>query len=324
MQSMENLNLPKPVWVRRVVPAALIAGALGLAYLSFDWAIGGLIHNRQTVMVPEVVGKSVTEALTLVSQVRLALIKDGEQYDKRYPAGTIVHQGPPAGMMVREGRVIRIILSQGGETLFVPELLSQPLRNAQTALQNAGLGIGEIEHRPSLRYDKDQVMSTDPPAGSIVSKNTLVNVVVSEGPPSADVLLTPDFAGKHLTDVKSWASAHQVTVSIREESDINKSPQEVLMQAPTADSPLHPGDTLTVVIAATNVSAEGPHVHYEVPQGASDRDIRIMVIDQEGEREVFRQSQAPGTKIDFPVKVNGHARARVLVNGIMVEEQSLQ
>ena len=317
------LGSPGPTH-RRWVPLVLVALAASLVYFSFKWAIGAVIHSRAVVMVPDLNSKSVSEALTLLSQSRLGLIKEGEQFDKRFPAGTIIRQNPPAGMMVREGRLIKITLSQGGETLFVPDLTGQPFRNAQTALQNASLGEGEIERRPSLRFEKDQVMASDPPAAAVVSKNALVNLILSDGPPGSDVLLVPDFIGKTLPEVKSWAASHQIPVSVREEADITKQSGEILMQAPVADSPLHLGDALTVVANTGVISSNGPHVHYEVPQGASDRDIRILVIDGNGEREVFRQAQAPGSKIDFPVNVKGRARARVLVNGILVEEQDLQ
>lgn len=303
----------------------LLVGVVGAAlYFSFDWAMGAVIHNRAAVMVPDLTGKGVPEALSLLSQAHLGMVKESEQFDKNYPAGTVIRQNPPPGMTVREGRVIRITLSQGGETLFVPDLTGQPLRNAQTSLQNAGLSIGEIEHRPSLRFEKDQVMSTDPPSGAVVSKNALVNVVLSDGPPGSDVLLIPDFVGKTLQEVKAWTSSHQVSLTVKEEANINKAEGEILMQTPTGDSPLHPGDPLVVVANTALTSTTGPHVHYDVPQGTSDKDIRILVMDESGEREVFRKSQSPGSRIDFPVEVKGHARARVLVNGIMVEEQELQ
>src|SRR5205814_10482926 len=128
----------------------------------------------------------------------------------RYPAGTILRQTPSAGMMVREGRMIKITLSQGGETLFIPDLAGQPFRNAQTMLQNAGLGVGEVDHRPSLRFEKEQVMATDPPSRAVVSKNALVNIVLSDGPPGSDVLLAPDFVGKTLTELKNWAATRQI------------------------------------------------------------------------------------------------------------------
>src|SRR6185437_12120681 len=141
------------------IPLAALVVATAVVYFSFQWALEAVVHNRQVVMVPDLSGKGVVEALNLLSQTHLGLVKDGEQFDKRFPAGTIIHQNPPAGMMVREGRLVRITLSQGGETLFVPDLVSQPLRNAQTSLQNVGLSMGEIERRPSLRFEKDQVVA---------------------------------------------------------------------------------------------------------------------------------------------------------------------
>jgi len=231
-----------------------------------------------------------------------------------------------AGMPVREGRIIRVTVSQGGETLFVPDLVGQPLRNTQTALQNLGLSVGEIDHRPSLKFEKDQVMASDPPAGAIVVKNGLINLVLSDGPPAADVLLIPDFVGQDLSKAGDWTAAHRMSVSMREESDISKPDGQVLAQSPTGDSPVRSGDTLTVVVNRPGAASagQGPRIYYEAPQGAADRDIRVSVIDETGEREVFRRSQAPGTKVELHVQPKGHARARIFVNGIMVEEQPLQ
>ena len=301
----------------------LIAGA---CYASFQWAIEALIHERKVVQVPDLAGKQVAEALNQLSQIHLGLTKEGEQFDKRFPAGTIVHQTPPAGMSVREGRIVRIMVSQGGETMFVPDLLGQPIRNAQTSLQNVGLSIGEIEHHPSLRFEKDQVMASDPPSGAVVAKNALVNLVVSDGPPAGDVTLTPDFIGKQLADLKSWAATHQVTVSVREDNDITRAAGEVISQAPTADSPIHAGDTLTVVAntAAAGGQGQGPHIHFELPAGENDRDVRVLVIDESGQHEVFRHSQPPGSTIDLPVQVKGRAQAQIFLNGVMVQRQQLQ
>ena len=186
--------------------------------------------------------------LNLLGPLGLGLEKEGEQFDKHFPAGTIVRQTPAAGMPVREGRIMRVTVSQGGETLFVPDLVGQPLRNTQTALQNLGLSVGEIEHRPSLKFEKDQVMATDPPAGAIIAKNGLVNLVLSDGPPAADILLIPDFVGQDLAKAKEWAAAHQMSVSMREEANISRPDGEILLQSPTADSPVRAGDTLTVVV----------------------------------------------------------------------------
>jgi beta-lactam-binding protein with PASTA domain len=313
--------------IRKWGPLVILGLLVVVGYMAFDWAMGAVIHSRKVVQVPDLSSKAVNDALNVLSSLGLGLEKEGEQFDKRFPAGAIVHQTPAPGMPVREGRIIRVTLSQGGETLFVPNLIGQPLRNTQTALQNLGLSVGEIERRPSLKFEKDQVVTTDPPAGAIISKNGLVNLVLSEGPPAADVVLLPDFVGENVSKAKDWAGSHQMSVSLREEADISKADAEVLMQSPTGDSPTHPGDTLTLVVNRPGAPApegQGVRIYYEVPQGASDRDIRVSVIDESGEREVFRKSQPPGSKVDIRVQPKGHARSRIFVNGVMVEEHSLQ
>jgi serine/threonine-protein kinase len=312
--------------LKKLLPYVFLVLLVSVAYLSFDWAVGVVIHSRKVVLVPDLSSRSVNDALNLLGPLGLGLEKEEEQFDKRFPAGTIIRQTPAAAMPVREGRIVRVTVSQGGETLFVPNLVGQPLRDTQTALQNLGLSVGEIDRRPSLKFDKDQVMATDPPAGATVVKNGLVNLVLSDGPPAADVLLVPDFSGHSLDKAKEWAAAHQVPVSTRDESDISRPDLDILMQSPTADSPIRAGDTLTLVVnhPTTTPSEQGPRIYYEVPQGASDRDIRITIIDETGEREVFRHSQTPGSKVELHVQSKGHARARIFVNGVMVEEQPLQ
>lgn len=314
---------------QKILPIVALVFALGLAYWAFDWAMGAVIHIRQVVQVPDLSSKSVPDALNLLAPLHLGLVKEDEQFDKRFPAGAIIHQTPRAGMPVREGRIIRVILSQGGETLFVPDLASQPLRNAQTTLQNMGLSIGEMDRKPSLKFAKDLVMTSDPAAGSIITKNGLVGLVVSDGPPPSDVMLMPDFTSENVSKARAWAEQNQMPISVKEESNISRSEGEVLLQSPIADTPVQPGMILTLVVnhagnPSDTGSEQGVRVYYEVPQGASDRDVRVSIVDESGEREVFRKSQSPGSKVDIRVQPKGHARARIFMNGVVVQEQALQ
>src|SRR5271165_3922863 len=99
---------------RRILPYLALGTALLAAYFSFDWAVGAAIHSRKVVLVPDLSSKAVNDALNLLAPLGLGLEKEGEQYDKRFPAGAIVQQTPAAGMSVREGRIIRVTVSQGG------------------------------------------------------------------------------------------------------------------------------------------------------------------------------------------------------------------
>ena len=94
-------------------------------------------------------------------------------------------------------------------------------------------------------------MATDPPARAISrqkwpGESWFCRTVLSVPPMCFSV---PDFVGeKYFEGPKEWAAAHQVSVSMREEANISKSDEEILMQSPTVSSPIRPGDTLTLVV----------------------------------------------------------------------------
>src|SRR3954467_15051287 len=103
METRPSLNAPLPVHPKRRLPwtpILLVILTVCLVYFSFHWAIGAVIHSRPVVMVPDINGKSVSDALNQLSQMHLGLTKEGEQFDKRFPAGTIIRQSPTAGMVV--------------------------------------------------------------------------------------------------------------------------------------------------------------------------------------------------------------------------------
>ena len=65
-------------------------------------------------------------------------------------------------------------------------------------------------------------------------------------------------------------------------------------------------------------------VHYEVPQGGSEREIAVFIEDLEGEREVYRGKVEPGTKFSRKVQVLGKATAKIYMNDILIDEIPLE
>jgi len=168
-------------------------------------------------------------------------------------------------------------------------------------------------------------MVTDPPAQAIVSKGTLVSVIVSEGPPGSDTPLVPDFSGRLVSEAKRWAAQQGMTVSITEEAHLTRGAGEVVQQYPAPDSPYKSGDTFTLVVSAGNMDGREPgqHVIFDVPAGNTDKDVRVTLVDERGETEVYRKAHAPGSRVDISVQPQGRARARIFINGVMTEEQEL-
>jgi serine/threonine-protein kinase len=280
-------------------------------------------------MVPDLRNKSVDAALDLVAPLNFALKKDGEEFHDSVPIGAIVRQIPAAGTTVREGKVVRVVVSQGGETVFVPTIAGLPLRNAEMLLRQRNLGLGEVSESYSVRMEKGRVLSQDPPAEQPVEKSALVNVVVSAGRPPSGVVLMPDFRQKNASEAQSWAKGLGLDLKVSTEPASLFPRGAILSQDPAPDTVVTAKSKMKLVVSGRADSGSGQPVttkslHYEVSQGSSDSQVRIVIVDPYGEREIFNEMRAPGSKIDLAIPETGKAaRARIFVNGILIEEREL-
>jgi eukaryotic-like serine/threonine-protein kinase len=310
--------------------ASLALLVLGIfCYFSLQWGLEGIIHSRKTRTVPDLHGRSVTAALDLMAPLNLGVRKSGMEFDSSVPISSVIRQDPPAGTTVREGKIVKIVVSQGGETVLAPSILGLPLRNAEMMLRQSQLLLGEVSESYSLKLEKGMVINQEPKAESSVERSALVNVVVSGGPPPAGILLMPDFLRKNVSDVQAWASESGVHVAISKDKTALFSYGTVLTQEPAPDTVLKNNAKISVVISGRLGKGEtaqdaAKNFRYELAQGGSESLVRIVIVDKYGERELFNGLRKPGSKIDLPLQQAGSARAKIFVNGILVEERDLQ
>ncbi len=308
--------------------AALSALVVVFGFFAYRWASEGLVHARKVQIVPDLRGKPVSAALDLLSPINLALRKEGEEFNGSVPIGSILRQTPSPGTKVREGKTLRVVISQGGETVFTPDIVGLPLRNAEMLLRQSQLTLGEVSESYSLRLEKGMVMSQDPKSESSVERNAAVRVAVSGGPPPAGIVLMPDFLRKNLSDATNWAASSGFKVSVQKDPNSIFPYGVVLAQDPPPDAVLGSGSKIQVTISGKSQPAGADptmkSVRYEVSQGSADSSVRIVVMDQYGEREIFNGVRPPGSKIDLQVPDSGtKLRMKVFLNGILVEERDL-
>ena len=222
---------------------------VSVVYIVFNWSMAAVIHSKKDIVIPNLQGKSIYEALTVLSSQGLGMRKDAEEFDKTLPAGLVIRQNPLAGMRVKEGKTVRITISQGGESSFVPDLVGQKIRSAALAIRSYGLVLGEQSSRYSAVYDKDTIVEQDPQKGTSVSKDTMINIVVSLGPPPANVKLMPKFIGKNINDVNTWAENNGVQVTVSKENVPKAVTGQVIEQNPDPDSDLSGRGQISVKIA---------------------------------------------------------------------------
>lgn len=307
--------------------AAVTAVFLTFAFWALNWGMEGLVHARKTQTMPDLKGRSISAALDMLAPLNLGLRKNGVEFDASVPISSVLRQDPPAGTIVREGKTVRVVVSQGGQTVLAPSLTGLPLRNAEMMLRQSQLVLGEVSESYSLKAEKGLVLSQDPKAETSVERDALVNLVVSGGAPPAGVALMPDFQRKTLDEAQSWAAGAGVRINVKSDPSSLFPSGTVLIQSPAPDSVLSGGAAVSVTVSARKGSsaaaASSKTFRYELPQSGSDSQVRIVLVDKYGERELFNGQRKPGSKIEVPIQSVGGSRVKIYQNGILVEERDL-
>jgi serine/threonine-protein kinase len=293
-----------------------------------QWGLEGVIHGRKTQTVPDLKGRSISSALDVIAPLNLGLRKGGIEFDSGVPISSVLRQDPPAGTVVREGKIIKVVVSQGGETVLTPSIVGLPLRNAEMMLRQAQLSLGEVSESYSLKLEKGMVIGQEPKAEASVERSALVNVVVSGGQPPAGLTLMPDFQRKNISEAREWAASNSVQASETKDLTALFPFGTILAQVPAPDAQIKPDTKIAFTISGRQGKTDAAPAatktfHYELAQGGSESLVRIVVVDKYGERELFNGLRKPGSKIDLPLQQAGSARVKIFVNGILVEERDL-
>jgi len=229
-------------------------------------------------------------------------------------------------MNVKEGKVVKVTISRGGEMIYVPDLSGRTVRAADIALKSAKLMMGEISKKYSVTADKGIVLSQDPAAGTTADKDAVINLVISDGPPQDGTVLMPDWKNKSGEDAKAWAVKTGITVEMKSETSASVPAGMIVRQNPAPDSDLSKSDKVVFYIAAKAQDDKGGGLifNYQVPDSGGSKRIRLVLSDDNGEKDLLNAVKKPGTKISIPIQASGKAKVTVYVNKVFVEDVELQ
>ena len=135
--------------------------------------------EQNDVPVPNVVGKLEKDASSTLSAAGFKVSKT-YKYDDSVDAGKVVSQSPRGGN-AQEGSTVTIVISQGKKSSTVPSVQGKSKKEAQAALQKAGLKVA-VKEEYSDSVKAGQVISQSVASGKIVPADTTVTITVSKGP----------------------------------------------------------------------------------------------------------------------------------------------
>lgn len=133
--------------------------------------------EQNDVPVPNVVGKLEKDASSTLSAAGFKVSKT-YKYDDSVDAGKVVSQSPRGGN-AQEGSTVTIVISQGKKSSTVPSVQGKSKKEAQAALQKAGLKVA-VKEEYSDSVKAGQVISQSVASGKIVPADTTVTITVSK------------------------------------------------------------------------------------------------------------------------------------------------
>ena len=159
----------------------------------------------------------------------------------------------------------------------------------------------------------------------------LINLVVSDGPPGEGALLMPDIIGKNIKEAMEILQQWNLIVEkINREEENKYAVDTVIAQNPQPNTLIEEDNKkvfLTISIKeGTKVSSlrkETKFIYYEISQGMFDKHLRMILVDDSGERTVYDKTHPPGTKINIPVEVVGKGKVKIYINDILMVEKDL-
>lgn len=216
-------------------------------------ASGGIVFGDQSVMVvvsigprtadlPDLVGKSLEEAKSLVGRAGLAIGEVTRRHDAA-AANTVISQDPEPGK-VRGGTPVNLVVSDGPEMVEVPDVKGRSFEEASSMLTGAGLN--------TVRQDTFNdaavgvVLDQDPKGGASVQKGSAVTLTVSKGP---EPFAMPDVRNRPCSEAKATLESKGLTVAINSKSHAQCGSNKVLDQDPLPGATVRKGQEATLYLA---------------------------------------------------------------------------
>ena len=175
---------------------AAVAFATGVFFFN-NMVMPRLIHSVGEVRVPDLANLTVEQAEKALRPLGLTLSRAGERFDPSVPRGFILSQDPANETRVRGKKRVMVVVSLGEEFSSVPELFGESERSARYLLERAGLRVGVPTHAPSEDVGEGLVAGSDPPAESVLPRETPVSLFISAGA-SEEGFVMPDLLGREI------------------------------------------------------------------------------------------------------------------------------
>jgi len=272
------------------------------------------VKGEEKTMVPDVIGKELTEAL-LELQVkelypRLQLRYSQSSRDR----GTILEQEPKPGQFVKAGRRIRLIVSQGVVVNRVENFVSRNIDEIRLEIQTinataGGLPLLSIKEPIMYQYSSENagiIIAQKPEQGAAISGPMALEFVVSRGRENQSITV-PQLTGLTLEKALEVISTTGINFYfLTREKTGSENGETVVMQLPAASSSAAKELPVQITVTAPEKLDSGEVFgvfRYSIPANPYPLPVRLDAQLPSGERQRLFSVNFAGGEFTVPYKL---------------------
>jgi serine/threonine-protein kinase len=304
----------------------LIALALfsGIATVRYIFAVS-------EVEVPDLIGKDLEYATNLLTERHLRLKTVERQIDAKIPRDHILAQDPEPGTKSAKNTLVRISVSNGIETVTLPDVTGKSWEQARRLIRQNQFRIGDVAYAHSDETPVDTIITQSPRPGSDANLGGRVNLLVSRGA-HKKVMVMPDLVEERLEYALQIINRLGLVLNTVAREDYPFVPPDtVLSHSPRAGALIEEQNMVTFVVSRNGPQRERMgagaqpiqyySLEYTVPPGSFDRDVAIVVKNVEGISEMYREFVTPGRRVTIRVPIIGPTVVEVWLDGALESVQ---
>ena len=281
-------------------------------------------EDNEKVTVPDITGKTVSEAQEILNKLQLGIAKGGEAASDTVEAGHIISQDLKEGTTVAAHSTVYYVISTGVADITVPDVTGKSQTVAETTLKSSGLET-KVTQENSDTVPIGDVIRTNPTAGTEVSTGSTVEVVVSLGKEDTQVEV-PNVIGVSENTAKKTLSNLNLTVVVDTGTSTKVKAGEVMAQSIKAGTKVDQKTEITITVNSGTETPEDPDPvdDPDVTPGDANGNTDVTPGETDGDEEQTENKVwACNQRLDTPPNYSGGAIRLTLsqvVDGQTVEK----
>jgi len=167
-----------------VVYVAMFVALSMIVIMTFDsFLMPAYVRMNSGRYMVNVIDKKIEYAQKVLNSEGYRSLVSDTLFSAAYEPGTVIDQYPAPNTRVKEGRTVRLKISQPEKMVPIPDLIGRSLRSAELALNQVGLEIDTVYEEYNSDVPSGNVTWQYPKGGDMLNKGMGLHLTISLGVP---------------------------------------------------------------------------------------------------------------------------------------------